>query len=175
VSQAPATWAGDPLAAVRESLLARARAEGERIRAEAAAEAGAALSQARQQAEAILATAREQGASEGAQVATAARTRARRRARGLLLAGQRQAYEALRRRGREAVRALRDHPEYPRLRQRLERIARELAGPGAAVRDAPDGGVVAEASGRRVDCSLGALADRAVEGLGAEVEGLWAP
>lgn len=175
MSKAPTTWAKDPLAPVRECLLARARADAERVRAEAAAEANAVLEQARQQAEAILAEARERGTAEGAGITAAARSRASRRARGLLLAGQRQAYEALRQRSRDAVRALRDDPSHRRLRQRLERIARELAGAGAVIVEAPDGGVVAEGSGRRVDCSLGALADRAVDALGAEVEELWAP
>jgi vacuolar-type H+-ATPase subunit E/Vma4 len=175
MSKAPTTWANDPLARVRESLLARARADAERVRADAAAEADALLEQARQQAEAILAEARERGASEGAEISAAARARARRRARGLVLASQRQAYETLRERSRDAVRALRDDPSYRRLRQRLERIARELAGASAVIVEAPDGGVVAEGSGRRIDCSLGALADRAVDALGAEVEELWAP
>ncbi|MFI7643956.1 hypothetical protein [Nonomuraea sp. NPDC049400] len=38
----------------------------------------------------------------------------------------------------------------------------------------PDGGVLAEGQGRRVDCTLDALAARAVDALGAEVERLWA-
>lgn len=168
-------WPDDPLAPVRESLLARARADAERVGAEAAAEADGVLSTARRQAETILADAREQGAAEAARVAAAARARARRQARGLLLAGQRQALEALRRRSRDAVTALRGDPNHRLLRRRLERIARELAGPGATVVESPDGGVVAEGPGRRVDCSLTALADRAVDALGAKAEGLWAP
>lgn len=175
MSEAKKAWADDPLAPVRDCLLARARADAERVRAEAAAEAEAVLAQARQRAEAILAEARERGASQGVRVTAAAGARARRRARGLLLASQRQAYETLRRRSRDAVRALRDNPNHLLLRQRLERVARDLAGPGAAVIETADGGVVAEAPGRRVDCSLDALADRAVDALGAEAEGLWAP
>jgi hypothetical protein len=73
------------------------------VGAEAAAAVDAMLAQARQQAEEILAEARERGASEGAQVTAATLARARRRARGLLLAGQRQAYEALGQRSRDAV------------------------------------------------------------------------
>jgi len=62
---------------------------------------------------------------------------------------------------------------YPRLRERLEELARGLAGPSARVVCHPAGGVVAEAQGTFVDCSLPRLADRAVDGLGAEVSELW--
>lgn len=165
----------DPLAPVRDFLLARARDDAERRRGDAAAEADAVLAQARQQAAAILAEAAEQGAAKGAEVTAAAQAAAARRTRGLLLAAQRQAYEALRQRSRAAARALREDPGYPALRRRLARRAREWVGRGAIVTDTPDGGVIAEAPGRRVDCSLGTLAGRAVDALGAEVEGLWAP
>lgn len=165
----------DALAQVRAFLLARARAEADRVRAEAAAEADAALAQAREQAAAILDAAREQGKRDGAQLTAAAQAQARRRARGLLLAAQRRAYQALRQRGRAAAAALHEQPDYPVLHERLARLARQLAGPDAVVAEAPGGGVLARAPGRRVDCSLDALADRAVDALGGEVEGLWAP
>jgi vacuolar-type H+-ATPase subunit E/Vma4 len=175
VSEARTAPAGDWLAPVREALLARARGDAERVRAEANADAEAMLAQAHEQAEAVLAEARSRGASEGVVVATAARARTRRRARGLLLAAQREAYETLRRRSRDAVRAVRDDPAHPELRQRLEGLTRELAGPDATIIETSDGGMVAEASGRRVECSLDRLADRAVETLGADVEALWSP
>ncbi len=173
MSAAPA--ATNALAPVRAFLLARAQAEADRARAEAATVADAVVARARQQAAVVLEQAREQGAADGAQLTAAAQAVAARRVRGLLLAAQRQAYETLRQRGRAAARALREDPDYPALRERLARMARERAGPDAIVMDAPDGGVIAEAPGRRVDCSLGTLADRAVDALGAEVEGLWAP
>jgi vacuolar-type H+-ATPase subunit E/Vma4 len=170
-----AATAPDALAPVRSFLLARARADAERIRAEAAADADGVLAQARQQAEAVLAEAAQRGAAEGAEAAAATRARARRRVRGLQLAAQRQAYEALRQRSRAAAQALREDPCYPRLRRRLAVLARERVGADAVTSDAPGGGVIAVAPGRRADYSLGALAERAVEELGAEVEGLWAP
>jgi vacuolar-type H+-ATPase subunit E/Vma4 len=173
VSETSATQAA--LVPVREFLLAQARAEAERTRSEAAAEAAAVLARARDQAAAILAEARARGESDGAAVAAAELARARRQARGLPLAARRQAYEALRQRARAAVRKLHEDPGYPRLRRRLARLAREQAGPHAVVSEPPEGGVVAEAPGRRVDCSLEELASRAVDALGAEVEGLWAP
>jgi vacuolar-type H+-ATPase subunit E/Vma4 len=170
--EAPAAQAA--LAPVRRRLLARVGADAHHARAEAAAEAGVVLARAREQAAAILTQARARGETDGAAVAAAARARSRRDARGLLLAAQHQAYEALRQRARAAVRELGEDPGYPRLRQRLERLAREQAGPHATVSEPPERGVVAEAPGRRVDCSLDTLADRAVDALGAEVEGLWA-
>jgi vacuolar-type H+-ATPase subunit E/Vma4 len=167
--------APDALAPVRGFLLARARADAERVRAEAAADADALLARARRQAEAILAEAAERGAAEGAEAAAATRARTRRRVRGLVLGAQRQAYEALRQRSSTAAQALREDPGYPRLRRRLAVLARECLGADAITSDAPGGGVIAVAPGRRADYSLGSLADRAVEALGAEVEGLWTP
>ncbi|HZD01969.1 MAG TPA: hypothetical protein VFA46_17785 [Actinomycetes bacterium] len=174
MSGAPTSPADDALAPVRGFLLARARAEADRLRVEATTQADALLAEARQHAAGILDAAREQGERDGEQVAAAVQAQARRRARSLLLAAQRQAYQALRQRGRAAARALRKERDYPALRERLARTARQLVGPDAAVTEAPGGGVVAQAPGRRVDCALGTLADRAVDALGVEVEGLWA-
>jgi vacuolar-type H+-ATPase subunit E/Vma4 len=165
----------DALAPVRDALLARARAEARRLRGEAAAEADAELAKTRRQAAAILAEAREQGERDGAAIAAAAEARARRQARGSVLAAQRRAYETLRQRCRSAASDLRHDPDYPRLRERLVRLARERAGPGAVAHETPGGGAVAEADGRRVDCSLAALADRALDALGQQIEEVWTP
>ena len=54
------------------------------------------------------------------------------------------------------------------------RVRAEL-GPDATVREHPDGGLVAEAPGRRLDLSLPALADDAVDALGGAAAALWAP
>ena len=81
----------------------------------------------------------------------------------------------LRVRARATVTALQAAPAYDRLRVRLAAQARQLAGPGAVVTEAPEGGVVAVAAGRRWDLSLPALAERAVDALGPEVERLWTP
>ncbi|MFB9839413.1 hypothetical protein, partial [Actinoallomurus acaciae] len=64
--------------------------------------------------------------------------------------------------------------ENPAVTERLRRTAADRTGPGARVLAAPDGGVIAVAPGRRVDCSVSALAEHAVDLLGAEVERLWA-
>jgi hypothetical protein len=160
---------------VRAALLASARADADRLRAEAAAEADRVRAAARTRADAILAEARLLGAADGAVLVAAEQARARRRARELVLAAERQAYEELRARARAAARALREDPGYPALRERLSRLALTAAGEGALVSEHPDGGVVAEAPGRRVDCTLDGFAARAVDALGGEVTGLWAP
>ena len=64
---------------------------------------------------------------------------------------------------------------HPQLRDRLAARARAELGPDARITDATDGGLLAEAPGRRLDLSLDALADLAVDALGAEVNRLWAP
>jgi vacuolar-type H+-ATPase subunit E/Vma4 len=167
--------AGDALEPVRAWLVATAHAEAGQVRAAAADHGEHLLARARAEAEAILTEARRQGAAEGAALAAAERARQRRRARGLVLEAERQAYETLGERSRAAVRALREDPGYPALRQRLTRLALAAAGPGAVVGEHPDGGVVAQAPGVRVDCSLDRLVARAVEALGGEVVGLWTP
>ena len=167
--------AGGALEPVRAWLLAAARAEAEHLVAEAAADAEHLLAGARAEVDAILAEAREQGSAEGSALAAAERARTRRLARRLILDAERQAYEELRARSCAAVRALRQDPGYPALRERLTRLALAAAGPGARVSEHPDGGVVAEAPGIRVDCTLDGLAERAVVALGGEVAELWAP
>jgi vacuolar-type H+-ATPase subunit E/Vma4 len=160
---------------VRAWLLAAAHADAERLLAKASAEAARLLAEAGAQADAILAEARAQGTAEGSALAAAEQARTRRLARRLLLQAERQAYEELRGGSRAAVRALRRDPGYPALREGLARLALAAAGPGARVSEHPDGGVVAEGPGVRVDCTLDRLAERAIASLGGEVAGLWVP
>ena len=71
------------------------------------------------------------------------------------------------------------HPVGDYLRRSAEswRIATDLlqAVGSAEVTEHSEGGVVARAPGRRVDLSLPALADRALDRLGGEVRALWEP
>jgi vacuolar-type H+-ATPase subunit E/Vma4 len=171
----PSPGASGALEPVRAWLLAAARAEAEHLAAEAAADAERQVAGARAEADAILADARAQGSAEGSALAAAERARTRRLARRLVLQAEREAYEELQARSRAAVRALRQDPGYPALRERLTRLALAAAGPGARVSEHPDGGVVAEAPDIRVDCTLDGLAERAITALGGEVAELWAP
>ncbi|WP_066948154.1 hypothetical protein [Microtetraspora fusca] len=164
----------DALAPVSAALLKGARLDADATLAEAEHDAARTLAAARRTAQDIIDEARESGTADARARADAVRARARRRARGIELAARREALLELRRRAMAAVLALRDDPCYPRLVERLRELARESGGDDLIVREHPAGGVVGEGRGHRVDCSLGALADRAVDALGAEAERLWA-
>jgi vacuolar-type H+-ATPase subunit E/Vma4 len=77
---------------------------------------------------------------------------------------------------RRSVVAMRSDPRYPALLDGLEALARRQLGAGAVIdRDPdPDGGLIAVSGSRRVDYTLPALADRALDALGDEVALLWA-
>jgi vacuolar-type H+-ATPase subunit E/Vma4 len=169
---AEAAAALDP---VRAALLDRARADGDALLAAADAQAAAAVAAARAEAGAAVAEARARGEREAAVVRTAERARARREARAIVLRAQRTAYDELRRRSRAAAERLHTEPGYRALQDRLVAVARADLGTQAVIREDPDGGLVAEAPGRRVDLRLGTLAERAVDGLGPELAALWAP
>jgi hypothetical protein len=155
----------EPLDPVREALLAACRADVARVAAGAEAAAEARLSQGREAAGRIRGEARAQGAASGAAAAAVERTRARRVARADVLRVQRDAYWRLRSNGRAAVGALRDEPDWPGRQAALAAAVARALGPGATVREAADGGVIGEAPGRRVDCSLAMLADRATDAV----------
>ncbi|MFF4585690.1 hypothetical protein [Streptomyces sp. NPDC001388] len=165
----------DALQPVRARLLRAAHADAEALLADAGREAAARLDQARAQARAILDDARRQGEADGVDAARDLLVRARRQARSRTLSARREAYEEMRREAAERVRALRRADGYASLRERLEQRARTLLGPEAQVTEHADGGVVAQVPGRRVDLSLTALAERALDGMGAEVRSLWEP
>jgi vacuolar-type H+-ATPase subunit E/Vma4 len=163
----------DPLAPVRSELLAHARADAERVLAEADADVDARLAGARNEANAILEAARAEGESDAAVVLAAKRARDRRQARATVLAAQREAYDTLRSRVVQALSALRDDPGYGPWRDHLTEHARRVLGADAAVREAPGGGVLAEANGRRAAYTLVGLAEQVIHAMGAEIEGLW--
>lgn len=165
----------DALHPVRAGLLRAAHDDADTLSARAEREAAARLDQARAEARAILEDARRQGEADGADAARDRLVRARREARSRTLSARREPYEELRREAAERVRELRRADGYPLLRERLERHARVLLGPGAELTEHTDGGVVAQVPGRRVDLSLTALADRALDSMGAEVRSLWEP
>jgi vacuolar-type H+-ATPase subunit E/Vma4 len=160
---------------VRTALLDGARAEGDALLAAADAEVAATVAAANADAAAAVDEARAQGERDAAVVRAAERARARRQARSVVLRAQRAGYDELCRRSRVAAEGLRTEPGYPVLRHRLVALARAELGPQAVVHEDPDGGVVAEAPGRRLDLRLGTLAERAVDGLGEEVAALWSP
>lgn len=165
----------DPLAPLRRALVSAAERDAALAVAAADAEAEAIRRGAAQDAEAIRREARIQGEADGQHVRVVERARARRRARATVLSAQGAAYSRLREEARAAVGALRDDPGYPALRDRLTAQARALVGAEATVTESPDGGVVAEATGRSAVLTLAALADQVLDTLGPDLEALWTP
>jgi hypothetical protein len=159
----------DALAPVRAALLAGARATAEAAIAAADAEACRTIGAARAEAEHLLAEARAKGEADAEVVRLAERARARRTARALTLAANNDAYETLRRCSREAL--LRQ--AQPELTAALTAHARQALGDSARVAPHPDGGVIGELAGVRVDCSVDALVDRAMSLHAGQLRGLW--
>ena len=155
---------------LRAALFARARAEADRVRAAADHDARQVLDAARAEAEALLADARARGSADAAALDAVEVARRRRAARSVVLGAQRAAYDELRSRACAAVQVLLADPAR---RARLADVARGRLGDRAIVRDAPDGGVVAQTpDGRSLDASVAALVDGALEDL--DLEQLWA-
>ncbi|MGB7982054.1 MAG: hypothetical protein WCF36_14835 [Candidatus Nanopelagicales bacterium] len=153
----------DSLAPLAAALRDRARAAAAELLSQADADAQAVLAAAQQEADDLLAEARTKGAADRAAVLAAQRAGAQRRAHGVLLAAQLTAHHDLRGAAREAVRALRDDPDYPIMLEALRARARDDIGAGAAITELEDGGIVAESGPRRVEYSLQALADDLVD------------
>lgn len=150
----------EALTPVRSALLARAHAEADLIRERSEVDAQQTVEAATAEAGRIRRTARAEGEAQAATAATAARNQARREARALVLGARREAYERLRDAAREAVGRIADEPE---VRRRLVAAVRATLGPEARIVDAPGGGVIGVAAGRRLDLSLTGFADRALE------------
>jgi hypothetical protein len=162
------------LEAYRRGRLEDARANVERLAAEGELMAAARLDEASHVADVIIAEARAEGAAQAGREMAITRVHEQRRSHRMILEARRRAYEDLGERARVAACELRPDPAYPALLDRLERLSREQLGDGARIeRDPVDGGVVAEAEGRRVDYSLAALTERCLRRLGAKIEELW--
>lgn len=166
--------ATDPLAPVRAALLADARHDAAVALADADAEVDAIRRRTIAECERVRSEARDRGERDAADLVAAERARVRRQARALVLGARGRAYAELRHRVHEAAVAVRDAEDYPALRDRLVARARALVGDRAEVSDRPDGGVVAQDGDRRAVLSLAGLADRTLDRLGPDLEGLWA-
>jgi len=160
------------LAPIRAALLRDASAEAERIVAGACGAADALLEQARRDAVSKISQAREEGRMQAAQLVRAELSRGRRGARAIELGTQLQTRADAERRIAAAIMSLKDEPDYGEWRARLAELALQAAGPGAAVSDHPEGGVVARGPGVLVDCSLPRLARRAMAVLGPRIREL---
>ena len=164
------------LEAVRRALIEDAQADADRIIAEATREAALTADEAEREAAEQIRRAERRGAAAAQARADRTLARARGDAHGAVL----QAQEAVRRRLQHAVQAaafdLRPDPRYPELLNELERLARNQLGPTVQIeRDgSTGGGITAIAGPRRVDYTLAALADRALDALAAKTTLLWA-
>jgi len=158
---------------VRAALLGAARAAADRDVDAAHRYAADVLDTATTRVSEVHAAAVEAGRVEAAARTARTQAQARRDRRTAELHDQDAAYAQLRERVRAAVRAL--PASHPQLRERLVARALTELGPDARITDTPDGGLLAETPGRRLDLSLDALADLAVEALGAEASLLWTP
>jgi vacuolar-type H+-ATPase subunit E/Vma4 len=165
--------AGAALRPLRHELLRRAAADADRRTAAARADATRTVAQAQAEAADLLAAARMRGGAQARADLAADRAAAGRSRRADILDLQYQAYEQLRAAGRAAVRGLRADPGYAEIRQSLSRLATTLLGPDATLVEDPDGGIVATAGGRRLDLTLAAIADRALEAVAPDMDGLW--
>lgn len=166
--------AHDALAPVRDALLETARRDAE-VTIDAARRAAAArIARARADVTALVEHARADGCAEAAEVVARDHARARREARAAVLAAQTWLQDEARTRARRAVEGLRDGPAYPLLLERLTAQARAALGDDADVHETPTGGVCASAGSRRLDLSLTALADRALDAMTEDAEQLWA-
>ncbi|GAB3899894.1 hypothetical protein GCM10029964_086470 [Kibdelosporangium lantanae] len=138
--------------------------------AEAADHAARVTAEAHQRAKEILDEARAEGEAEARAQLAATLAVARRSARAIELRTRRQVYDTVRQRVHESLADVRTDA----LRAALTTHALAVLGPGTVVRDVPDGGVVAYASGRYMDLSLTTLADRAFDRVAPELGELWA-
>jgi vacuolar-type H+-ATPase subunit E/Vma4 len=170
----PPAGEADSLAPLTAALRDRARAAADEVLARADEDARESLDRAHQEAAAMLAQARAKGAADGAAVLAAERAGAARQARAILLAAQQAAHDDLRTAAREAVRALREDPDYPVMLEALRARAQVDLGPGAVVTTLDGGGIVAESGPRRIEYSLAALADDLVDEVVDRAEP-WSP
>jgi vacuolar-type H+-ATPase subunit E/Vma4 len=168
-----ATTATDALGPVRSALLARARADAAAEVARAEAEARGTLEEAGRRADAVREEARSRGEADAHAVLVAMQARSRREARSVVLGAQSEVVAALRDRVHAGLGGLRDDPTFGDMERRLEAQARTLLGPDARLTPDPSGGFVAESAGRRAELTLAAVADRALDRLGPDLQGLW--
>lgn len=129
---------------------------------------------AQEQASRLRDRAKRQGRETAEHETRRLRAAARQHGRQLVLRTRRETLAELRHRALARLDARRGTPDYRRLLDRLEQLAREQLGDDAEIDAEPDdGGLVACAGRRRVDYRLPAVVDRTLQDMGAELEELW--
>lgn len=158
---------------VRRALTREADTAAARADAAARSQAQEIMARAQAEADAIIATAQHEGAEAARAEAVASSARARREARRTVLAEQEHLRSLLREQVLEQVREVRRDPRYPQILRRLTARADRLLGPMASVTESPRGGVTGTAGSKRLDLSLPALAEQALDEHAGEVRRLW--
>ena len=167
-------WA--ELEPVHKALLEDAKARADHMIVEATREAALAVDEAEQEADTEIRRAERRGETSARARAEQTLAQARSDAHGDVL----ECKEDIRRRFHLAVRAaaldLKDDARYPDLIDMLEALARKQLGPDAKIERNLDGlgGIAAVDGSRRVDYTLPALAERALESVADKVALLWA-
>ncbi len=165
----------DALGPVRSALLEDAAREADRIVNDAAHDAESIVDEAEADARAEVRRAEERSEMSARARADRMLARARNDSHHEIL----RAKEDIRHRLLEAVHAaalaLREDPRYPDLLTELVRLARDQLGPDAVFeRDPADhGGILVTDGSHRLDYTLPALADRALDVLADDVAELW--
>lgn len=158
---------------LRNALLARAREEAATTVARMLNDTATELDAARLAADQAAQDARRRGEAEGTTAVAIDDAIVRRQVHTLILAARLSVYEQLRLKVRNDVRQLHSEPIYRDLRDTMASAGRSLLGSSATVRDIDDGCVI-ESSGRRVEVTLGSLADWALESVLTE-SSEWTP
>lgn len=172
----PTTPVDEALAPLREELLAAARRDAAVTASTAAERASGMLAEARAEADRRQAQARAEGEHDAELIRLDQIARARRRARGIVLAAQNDALTSLRRRvGEHIRRAWADPARHEVLLDRLSELARAELGDACEIREHPGGGLVAEEGTTRARYLLTDLADDAIDDLADQVQRLWTP
>lgn len=166
----------EALAPLHDYLVAAAEQEAARVLADEEQSAAQTVDAARAQAEQMRAQARDEGERDAQVVRRDQSARARRRARGVVLAAQSAALSRLRDAVAQRLRQAWDDPQrHDTLLGRLTDLAHAELGDDCDVHEHPDGGVIAERDGARVPFLLLDLADDAIDDLAGTLERLWSP
>jgi len=163
------------LEAVRDAALADASAQADAIGRAARERAEEMLAGARAEVADLLAG-RRAAAERLADLQERERlAEVRAQARAMVLHAQRSVLSEATAAARAAARRLVGDRPYRALLERLAADARERLSAGGPVQivSVADGGFVARAGSRQIDCSLDAQLDRALRSMGGELERLW--
>jgi len=163
------------LAAVRRALLEDARAEAEQIEAEARRVADDVRRGSIEETDAEVERERHRSELAAQAYANTVLARARNAARAEVLRKQEELRRQLGARVRAAALEIRCDERYPSLLERLDALAVGQLGDAAIIMHdrGPEGGAIATCGTRRVDYTLVALADRALDAISDEAVQLW--